>query len=105
MLSFASANRDEEVFPDPHRFDIRRSNARKQLTFGNGVHFCLGAPLARLEMKIVFEEFAKRFRREARVTARVEGTGAASDSDTGTGASESGTVTSSSKLASSPAAV
>ncbi|MDR6538513.1 cytochrome P450 [Variovorax soli] len=61
MLSFASANRDEEVFPEPHSFDIRRANARKQLTFGNGVHFCLGAPLARLEMKIVFEEFAKRF--------------------------------------------
>jgi cytochrome P450 len=61
MLSFASANRDEEVFPEPHRFDIRRANARKQLTFGNGVHFCLGAPLARLEMKIVFEEFSKRF--------------------------------------------
>jgi cytochrome P450 len=63
VLSFASANRDEEVFPDPHRFDIRRSNSRKQLTFGNGVHFCLGAPLARLEMKIVFEEFSKRFPR------------------------------------------
>lgn len=61
MLSFASANRDEEVFPDPHRFDIRRSNSRKQLTFGNGVHFCIGAPLARLEMRIVFEEFSKRF--------------------------------------------
>jgi len=61
MLSFASANRDEEVFPEPHRFDIRRANARKQLTFGNGVHFCLGAPLARLEMKIVFEEFSRRF--------------------------------------------
>ena len=61
VLSFASANRDEDVFPDPNRFDIRRSNSRKQLTFGNGVHFCLGAPLARLEMKIVFEEFAKRF--------------------------------------------
>jgi hypothetical protein len=61
VLSLASANRDEEVFPDPHKFDIRRENARKQLTFGNGVHFCLGAPLARLEMKIVFEEFSKRF--------------------------------------------
>jgi cytochrome P450 len=63
VLSFASANRDEEVFENPQRFDIRRANARKQLTFGNGVHFCLGAPLARLEMKIVFEEFAKRFPR------------------------------------------
>ena len=61
VLSLASANRDEEVFAEPHTFDIRRSNARKQLTFGNGVHFCVGAPLARLEMKIVFEEFAKRF--------------------------------------------
>lgn len=61
MLSLASANRDEDVFEDPHRFDIGRKNARRQLTFGNGVHFCLGAPLARLEMKIVFEEFAKRF--------------------------------------------
>lgn len=63
MLSLASANRDEEVFDDPQRFDIRRKNARRQLTFGNGVHFCLGAPLARMEMKIVFEEFARRFPR------------------------------------------
>lgn len=63
MLSFASANRDEEVFEDPQRFDIRRKNARRQLTFGNGVHFCLGAPLARMEMRIVFEEFARRFPR------------------------------------------
>lgn len=61
MLSFASANRDEEVFEDPHRFDIGRRNARKQLTFGNGVHFCLGAPLARLEMKILFERMAHRY--------------------------------------------
>lgn len=61
MRSFASANRDEEVFPEPHMFDIRRANSRKQLTFGDGSPFCLGAPMARLEMKIVFEEFAKRF--------------------------------------------
>jgi len=61
MLSLASANRDESVFPDPERFDIRRKNARRQLTFGNGVHFCLGAPLARMEMKIVLEEFPRFF--------------------------------------------
>lgn len=61
MLSFASANRDADVFPDPHRFDIRRANARRQLTFGGGVHFCLGAPLARLEMRIVLEAMARRF--------------------------------------------
>jgi cytochrome P450 len=61
MLSFASANRDEEVFPNPDQFDVRRKNARKHLTLGNGIHFCLGAALARLEMKIVLEEFAKRF--------------------------------------------
>lgn len=61
VLSFASANRDEAVFEQPQRFDIARANARRQLTFGNGVHFCLGAPLARLEMKIVFEEFSQRF--------------------------------------------
>ncbi len=61
LLSFASANRDAEVFPDPEVFDIRRANARRHLTMGNGIHFCLGAPLARLEMKIVLEEFTKRF--------------------------------------------
>ena len=61
LLSFASANRDEDVFPDPEVFDIRRANARRHLTMGNGIHFCLGAPLARLEMRIVLEEFTKRF--------------------------------------------
>ena len=63
LLSLASANRDEAVFENAQRFDIRRKNARKQLTFGNGVHFCLGAPLARMEMKIVLERFAIRFPR------------------------------------------
>jgi cytochrome P450 len=61
MMSFASANRDPEVFQDPDKFDLRRANSRKQLTLGNGIHHCLGAPLARLEMKIVFEEFTKRY--------------------------------------------
>jgi len=61
LLSFASANRDADVFPDPEVFDIRRPNARRHLTMGSGIHFCLGAPLARLEMKIVLELFTQRF--------------------------------------------
>lgn len=59
MLSFASANRDEAVFDNPDVFDVRRKNARRHLTLGNGIHFCLGAPLARLEMKLVLEEFSR----------------------------------------------
>ena len=50
-----SANRDDAVFPSPFEFDIARS-PNKHLGFGAGVHFCLGAALARLELKIVFEE-------------------------------------------------
>lgn len=61
MLSFASANRDEAVFENPDRFDVRRKNARKHFTLGNGIHVCLGAPLARVEMKIVLEEFSRRY--------------------------------------------
>jgi cytochrome P450 len=43
-LSYASANRDEQVFPDPFRLDVRRENAASHLAFGFGRHFCLGAP-------------------------------------------------------------
>jgi cytochrome P450 len=63
LLSFAAANRDAAIFPDPGRFDIRRANANKHLTMGQGAHFCLGASLARLEMRVVFEEFAKAYPR------------------------------------------
>jgi cytochrome P450 len=48
----ASANRDERAFPEPDRFDIRREPNR-HLTFGHGVHFCVGAPLTRMEAKVL----------------------------------------------------
>jgi cytochrome P450 len=60
LLSYLSANRDERVFEDPMEFDIRRSNARDHLAFGIGVHFCLGAHLARMELKAFLEELLPR---------------------------------------------
>ena len=56
-----SANRDEEVFPNAATFDIRRSPNR-HVAFGHGIHFCLGAPLARLEAKIALEIMLQRLK-------------------------------------------
>jgi cytochrome P450 len=56
----ASANRDEEVFPDPFRFDVARA-PNNHVGFGHGVHFCLGAHLARLEIRITLEALLARF--------------------------------------------
>ncbi len=62
VIAWMSAcNMDESMFKDPFSLDIHRSNNKKHLTFGNGPHFCLGAPLARLEMKIALEAFLKKF--------------------------------------------
>ena len=63
LISFTSANRDESQFEDADRFRLDRPNSRRHLTFGNGIHVCLGAPLARLEMKIMLEEMVKRYPR------------------------------------------
>ena len=59
VLHYASANRDEAVFENPMVFDISR-DPNPHLAFGFGAHFCLGAHLARLETKVVLEEFVKR---------------------------------------------
>ena len=59
LLSYLSANRDEEVFENPMRFDVGR-DPNKHLSFGYGVHFCLGASLARMEMNSFFSELVPR---------------------------------------------
>lgn len=59
VVWYPSANYDDEVFNDPFRFDIHRS-PNDHLTFGAGRHVCLGASLARLEVRVVFEELLKR---------------------------------------------
>ena len=59
VVSFTSANRDERVFADPDRFDIRRS-PNPHLSFGHGPHFCLGAQLARAQMRALFAELLRR---------------------------------------------
>ena len=60
IAPLAAANRDPEVFDDPDVFDIHR-DARSHVAFGYGLHQCLGQPLARVELKVVFERFFQRF--------------------------------------------
>ncbi|BBY28288.1 cytochrome P450 [Mycolicibacterium sediminis] len=59
-LAYVSGNRDEEIFDDPFRFDVGR-DPNKHVAFGYGVHFCLGAALARMEMNSLFTELVSRW--------------------------------------------
>ena len=60
LVCIGAANRDPSVFDHPDEFDLRRSNAHEHLSFGAGPHLCLGAPLARLEARVVLEELFAR---------------------------------------------
>ncbi len=60
LTSYPSANRDEDVFVDPMRFDINRPDADKLLSFGLGMHFCLGAQVARREVRTLLAKVLER---------------------------------------------
>jgi cytochrome P450 len=70
-MLFAAANRDENVFPDPDRFDPSR-DPNPHFSFGLGIHFCLGASLARMELRVALEELLTRFPDHALVPERWE---------------------------------
>lgn len=59
-ICWASGNREETVFENPDRIDLGRSNLRNHLSFGGGIHLCMGAQLARLEARVALEELLSR---------------------------------------------
>ncbi|GAA1958457.1 cytochrome P450 [Amycolatopsis minnesotensis] len=61
VTMLGGANRDPEVFAEPHTFDVTRPNAREHLAFSAGIHYCLGAQLARLEASIALQALFERF--------------------------------------------
>ena len=63
IVFYGAANRDRRKFPDPHRFDVARSNSVNHLAFGGGPHTCAGINLARLEMKAIFSSLARTVKR------------------------------------------
>jgi cholest-4-en-3-one 26-monooxygenase len=67
IMIYPSANRDEAEFDEPFRFDVTRT-PNHHLSFGNGPHMCVGAPLARLTMRVLLEELTKRVKRLEVVT-------------------------------------
>jgi len=63
VMWYLSANRDEDIFPDADRLIIDRPNARSHVSFGFGIHRCMGNRLAELQLRILWEEIQKRFRK------------------------------------------
>ena len=63
LMWYLSANQDEDVFTNANVLDIERHNADRQLSFGYGIHFCMGSRIAELQLRIVWEEILKRFKR------------------------------------------
>jgi 4-methoxybenzoate monooxygenase (O-demethylating) len=74
-VMLAAANRDPRQFADPHRLDVTRENARTHLGFGNGVHVCLGSPVARLEVVSLLTELTRRVVRFERTGEALRSTG------------------------------
>ncbi|MEC7531181.1 MAG: cytochrome P450 [Actinomycetota bacterium] len=63
LMWYLSANQDEDVFENAHVLDIERHNADRQLSFGYGIHFCMGSRVAELQLRILWEEILQRFKR------------------------------------------
>ena len=61
LMWYISANMDEEIFDNPEVLDIDRENADQQLSFGYGIHFCMGSRVAELQLRVLWEEMLKRF--------------------------------------------
>ncbi len=61
VMFYPAANRDDEKFPDPHRFDIARANAKEHLAFGHGPHVCLGQRVANMQLESAFRQILNRF--------------------------------------------
>jgi len=63
LMWYVSANRDEDVFADADVIDIERPNADRHLSFGYGIHFCMGSRIAELQLRVLWEEILPRFER------------------------------------------
>jgi cytochrome P450 len=61
LMWYVSGNRDEEVIPEPNRYNIERERPRQHLSFGFGIHRCVGNRLAELQLKVIWEEILRRF--------------------------------------------